>query len=218
MMSPKPTLQDLRSRHDVLQKELSGLQVQHESMHARFMQQYHLSIEDSMQSLFEVIAYVRKADKTLVEWHHRSDKLKRALRLVGVDRRTSTVITKKTTKLKARISVVEGKFGETNDTVALGLSETENMKKEFTHFSQTALDPMARQTIEVQEDLDSTHGTIQTQISKQHILRSQAENRVKEASDTLSRTKSERDSAVAAQARMGAVSFPQEISSEVVAY
>jgi hypothetical protein len=206
-MSTEATLQDLRNRHNALQTQLTQMQLQHQTMDALHTQQYHLHIEDSMKALFEVIAYVRKADKTLVEWHHRSAKLKRALRLVGVDRRTSTVIAKKTTKLKARISVVESKFDGANDTVALGLRATEGLKEEFVEFSTKALDPMARQTIEVREVLDNNHGMIEDRIGEQRTLHWKAENRVREASETLSKTMSEKRSAEGAQVLMTAVSI-----------
>jgi hypothetical protein len=206
-MSTESTLQDLRNRHNVLQTQLTHMQLQHSTMDALYTQQYRQCIEDSMKSLFEVIAYVRKADKTLVEWHHRSAKLKRALRLVGVDRRTTTVIAKKTTKLKARISVVESKFDGANDTVALCLSATEGLKEEFVRFSQSELDPMAKQTIVVRKELDCSHEIIEDRIGEQRQLHWKAKSRVHEASETLSKTISERRSAEGAQVLMTAVSF-----------
>jgi hypothetical protein len=87
------------------------------------------------------------------------------------------------------------------------LRATEGLKEEFVEFSTKALDPMARQTIEVREVLDSNHGMVEDRIGEQRTLHWKAENRVREASETLSKTISEKRSAEGAQVLMTAVSI-----------
>jgi hypothetical protein len=205
-MSAKPTLQGLRDRHSELQKRLTQMQMQHETIHALHTQQYLSSIRESMRSLFEVISHVRAADKTLVDWHHRSDKLKLALRFVGLDRRTASVVEKKTDKLKARVLVVENKFDSANHLVATGLRATENLKTEFAHFSDNSLDPIAKETIMARKHLDTSHETIEYQIGQQRAEQSTTEGRMRETSQSLARTKLDRQNAEGARGVLAAVS------------
>jgi hypothetical protein len=100
------------------------------------------------------------------------------------------------------LSVVESKFDGANGTVALGLSATEGLKEAFVRVSQSQLDRMARQTIVVRQELDCSHGTIEDRIGEQRQLHCKAEGRVREASETLSKTISERRSAEGAQVLM----------------
>jgi hypothetical protein len=60
--------------------------------------------------------------------------------------------------------------------------------------------------VEVREVLDSSHEVIEDRIGEQRMLHWKAENRVREASETLSKTMSEKRSAEGAQVLMTAVS------------
>ena len=125
-----------------LQIRLATLEKEHESMQQEYkrLYTYHgnkcaTSLQGSLKSLFEVIVFVRKADKKLVDWHYRSDGLKTALRMIGLDRRTTTVIEKKTQKLQDKVQHAEKKFDQAGLVFDSGLQETKRMKSGFLEFS-----------------------------------------------------------------------------------
>lgn len=205
-MSTDSLLNELKKRHDELQKQLNNMQKEHERLDALHTQQYLRSIEESMTSLFEVIVYVRKADKHLVEWHHRSDNLKVALRWIGVDRRTTAVVEKKTKKLKAKVSVVESKFDRADDTVATGLRATESLKSEFVHFSHHSVDQVSRETIKARDTLDMDQEVIEAQIRVQREHEIETTDRIRETATSLTTTINRRENAEGARGVFAAVS------------
>jgi hypothetical protein len=194
------------SRHQELSKQLTALQIQHENLHASNARHYHLLVEESIQGLFDVIRYVKKADKSLVEWHSRSPGLKRALRFFGIDRRTTTVVEKKTQKLKAKVSVVESNFDSAEHAVTTGLHATEKLKTEFVRFSQHSVDPVSKQMQEAHGDLNDNHEQIVHQIGQQRHEQSTAKVQMQEASESLERTRAEREIAEGARTILTAVS------------
>jgi hypothetical protein len=102
--------------------------------------------------------------------------------------------------------VVENKFDSANHLVATGLRATENLKAEFAHFSDNSLDPIAKETIMARKHLDTSHETIEYQIGQQRAEQSTTEGRMRETSQSLARTKLDRQNAEGARGVLAAVS------------
>lgn len=204
-MSSDTLLLDLHTRHNALQNQLTQMQMQHNTLDALHSQQCLILMEESMKGLFEVIICVRKADKKMVDWHHRSDSLKVALRYLGLDRRTATVIDKKTKKLKVKVAVVESKFDSANSAVVQGLRATENVKSDFVHFSQHSVEQISKETIAARNDLDNSHKSFEHQIERQRVEQTTAQNRIHETSQSLARARTGRENADTAFGVLGTV-------------
>lgn len=129
------TLEALWIRMKALEDEHRNIQEEYTRLYAYHRNRCASSLRSSVKGLFEVIVFVRKADKKLVDWHHRSHGLKTALRIFGVDRRTQAVIEKKTQKLQAKVQRVEKDFDRTGTVFDGGLDDAKHMRTSFLEFS-----------------------------------------------------------------------------------
>ena len=158
--------QSLYRRFKSLEIELNTLQTEYQKVSTHHGQQLMLSLGVSMTSLFEVISYVNKADKALVEWHYRSKHLKGALRLVGLDRRTHILIEKKNQKLKKKVSAVEQRCSEASGNLGSGVEATSRLRQEFVTFSVNTVGKVSQEAVQTRDVYDKDRKHVQTKIKE----------------------------------------------------
>lgn len=144
----------LSTQSTELRNELDFMQQQYQHEYNNLERKYILSLQVSMKSLFEVITYVNKVDKRLVEWHYRSDKPKGALRLMGLDRKVNASIEKGTEKLKRKVSSVNNMFDKTYSVFGDGVEATSRLKKDYDTFSMQAVEEVSSNFNETKSAFD----------------------------------------------------------------
>lgn len=160
-------LTSLSNRFQSLQHELDSLQQEYHRVYAHHGQKCVSSLHTSVKSLFEVITCVKKADKTLVDWHYRSDALKNTLRWIGVDRRTRTVIEKKTDKLKKKVSSVEVEFNKANGVFGDGVAAATRLNDKFVKFSVRSVGEVSQEAMQTRNDYDEDCKQVEDKIREQ---------------------------------------------------
>ena len=148
-----------------------------------------------MKSLFEVIVLVRKKDKKLVDWHYRSDGVKTAIRLVGLDRRTHVVIEKNTKKLQDKVQKVEKKFDKTGHVFDGGLQEAARLKSGFLEFSTGNVERVSQDVSSTRDAYDQEYERVDALVRQQNAQHEDAQTKEKELSQTLGEAKQSHDNA-----------------------
>jgi hypothetical protein len=138
--------------------------------------------------LFEVIEYVSKADRSLVDWHHRNKSVKLALRAVGMDRRIQIILDKKTAELKQRICIVEEKFDETGRVFDEGVEAVSGLDRNLVRFSVSSVGETTRQAQAVCQQFDEDRDQTTEKISVQMHENDRLLEKSKEVEDILQNT------------------------------
>lgn len=191
--------QSLYRRFKFLEIELNTMQTEYQKVSTYYGQQRMLSLGVSMTSLFEVISCVNKADKALVEWHYRSKHLKRALRLVGLDRRTHVLIEKKNQKLKKKVSAVEQRCSEASDNLGIGVEATSRLRQEFVTFSVNTVGKVSKEAIQTRDVYDKDRKHVQTKITVQEIETEDVKAQVASTQGSLTQLRERSDEAETAR-------------------
>ena len=123
----------------------------------------------SMEGLFKVIKEVKKADKTLVRWHHASPALKGALRLILVNRRTDAVIAKGTRKLKGKVSMVEATFKTADEASNEGVDAASRLGKRLLNFSVNSVGEASEEALEARSAYSESRAQVEEDIKSQQV-------------------------------------------------
>ena len=174
-------LHSLRSRLTTLEKEHERMQQEYERLYTHHGKKCAASLQNSIQTLFKVIVFVRKADKSLVEWHYRSDGLKTALRVFGLDMRTKAMIEKKTHKLQDKVQRVEKKFDNTSLVFDDGLQEAKRMKSGFLEFSLDNVEKVSQQALSTLDTYQQEYERVDTLIKQQNAEHKSAHSKAMNA-------------------------------------
>lgn len=199
--APQPRLSNDNDLHNLhihmtrLEKEYESKQQEYKRKHAYHGNKCAASLQGSMKTLFEVIVYVRKADRNLVDWHYRSPLLKNALRTIGLDRRTHTVIEKKTQKLQDRVQRVEEKFDKTGLVFDGGLQEAKRMKSGFLEFSTGNVEKVSQEVLSARDAYSQRYERLDTIAKQQSAEHENAQSKAEDLAKSLEVTKQSQDNA-----------------------
>lgn len=188
-------LQTLRIHMTRLGKQYESKQQECKRLHTYHGNKCAASLQDSMKRLFEVIVYVRKADKNLIDWHYRSDRLKTVLRTVGLDKRTHVVIEKKTQKLQAKVQRVEEKFDKTGLVFDGGLQEAKRMKSDFLEFSTGNVEKVSQEVMSALDAYIQECERLDTMAKQQRAEHENAQSKADNMIKSLEVTKQSHDNA-----------------------
>lgn len=199
-------LTKLSNRFQSLQHELDSLQQEYHRVYAHHGQKCVSSLYVSVKSLFEVITCVKKADKTLVDWHYRSDAFKNTLRWIGVDRRTHTVIGKKTEKLKKKVASVEVEFNKANDVFGDGVAAATRLKDKFGKFSVRSVGEVSQEAMQTRNAYDEDRKQVEDKIHEQESEHQDVTAQVASTAQSIQQLREQSDQSQTMRFAMTAVS------------
>ncbi|KAL6716621.1 hypothetical protein ACLMJK_006189 [Lecanora helva] len=157
-------LQGIRVRLKLLEKEHESMQQEYRRLYNHHGERCAVALRASIESLFEVIIYVREADKDLVDWHCRSKGLKKVLRM---DRRTHVMIEKKTQKLHDEVQRVEQKFDQTSHVFDGRLQDAKRMRTGFLQFSTDNVEIASQQLVAMHDAYDEEYERVDAILNQQ---------------------------------------------------
>ena len=215
-LSNNKDLPNLRSRLAALEKEHESKQQEYKLLHKLHGKKCVTSMRDSLKSLLEVIVFVRKADKDLIEWHYRSPSLKTALRMVGLDRSTHAVIEKKTHKLQDKVQHVERKIDKTSLVVDNGLKEAKRMKSGFLEFSTGNVEKASQEALSTRDTYEHMYDQVDTLMKQQNAEHENAQSKAKDMTASLEAKKQSHDDAEKARNGWALVSRNFDVHSAML--
>jgi hypothetical protein len=132
-------LAELQRQCTSLENELSGIQTNYDSLRREHEQKCAEALRQALSGLAKVIKYVNRTDRALIFWVEKGSALKTALRFIGIDQRTQTIVRRKTTIIKARVSEVEASFDRSSQAFKNGLSAVQGLNTKLTQYSLTSI-------------------------------------------------------------------------------
>ena len=171
-------VRDLEDKLDVLHQD-------YEKTYSRYREECISSLRESMESLYEVVKLVNKNDNKIIEWHHRSDKVKVALGFVRLDRRIHALIQKKTQELKDEVQQVESKCDRTNGVFEESVEAADHLKREYLEFSVEAVGGASQEAIQAQSVYEQHRRQLESTIRDHESARAAEEGRKRSTSQSL---------------------------------
>lgn len=159
-------LEDLHRQFAALDRELCIIQKCYSKLKQEHGRKCSKALTDAISSLTQVVNYVNKSDKSLVYWYERGSNMKLALRCVGIDKRTSTMVEKKTTKIAGKAAMVETQFNRSGEIFSDGLKAAQNLNTRVTHYSLSSIGDARHQAVKMYDEIDGNAQSVEISLRK----------------------------------------------------
>jgi hypothetical protein len=209
--SEKKPLQSLEIRFAGLREELNTLQSKCLRIKSKHHQLCSSSLREALSQLFEMMRCVSKADKALVDWHHRSKGLKLTLKLIGLERRTEEIVRTNTDRIKYQVSYVETIFNNMENTFGDGLEAAKRLNERFKHFSHTSIRDTSYQAKAVCRQYGEDCKQMETAIEAQEIVKTATQAELTSVTSELECLQSELSAAQGARTAFTIVSLGKKM-------
>ena len=151
------------------------------------------SLNESLTSFIHLIKFVKKTDKTLVYWVEKGSGVKTALRCIGVDKRTETIVKKKTIRIQKEVHTVERKFKDTSKVFMGELKAVQILNTKVTNYSISSVGNAQYEASEALDMYDDQVSRVQFQIDSRNaecqVLEAQVSGIHKDMSNTQAAVK-----------------------------
>ena len=170
-----------------LQSQLDNLKSEAEALRCDYQTKCSRSLETAINSLLKVCDTVCKSDKQIVFWYEKGKVLTLMLRPLGINKKTSRIVQKKTSRLKTQVSTVESKFSATSLLCKESLAEVQALNRRVNEFSQTSIGG-AQNLLEVTlETFDDKKASVEYTIREKEIECRRISNNIDETNEGIVR-------------------------------
>ena len=195
----KRKITDLQQQLDRMKDKAKALCHNYERKCSKFL-------KTAIRGLLTLSNTVDKADKLLVFWYENGKILNLMLRLLGIDRETSAVVARKTTKLKTQVATVERQFESTNLISKKALVEVQAFNRHVNEYSQSGIGGVQDEVKGVFNRFDEKIRQIGNEIKEKKIKCDRVNADILETKGGISRANSDQDRASEARGSATTVS------------
>lgn len=159
-------LEDLQRQFSDLDSELFAIQKSYSDLTKEHGSKCSKALKDAVSSLLQIVNYVSKSDKSLIYWYEKGPGMKRALRYVGIDKRTAVVVEKKSRKITGEAAKVESQFNRSGQVFSDGLKAVQNLNTRVTEYSLNSIGDARQQAATMYDEADGNAQSIQVKLAK----------------------------------------------------
>lgn len=159
-------LEDLQRQFATLDSELVIIQKSYADLKREHGTKCSNSLKDAVSSLLQVVTYVNKSDKSLIYWYEKGPGMKRALRCVGIDKRTAAMVEKKSTKITGKAAKVEAQFNRSGQAFSDGLKAVQSLNTRVTEYSLSSIGDARQQAVTMYDEVDGNAQSVEAELTK----------------------------------------------------
>ncbi|KAF4624276.1 hypothetical protein G7Y89_g13894 [Cudoniella acicularis] len=149
-------LASLQRQSTLLENELTEIRTSYHDLRRQHENECAEALMEALSNLVKVVKYVNRVDRALIFWVERGGVLKTALRYIGIDKRTGTIVQKKTAIIKYKVSEVEGSFEKSHQAFKNGLTAVQNLDITLTRYSHTSVGRAQSEVCAFSAELEGT--------------------------------------------------------------
>lgn len=205
----------LVQKGELLHEEVNGIRQAYGHLETHHGQSCSDSLRRTMNSLVEVVKYVNGADKSIIEWHSKSDRAKMALNVLGVDGHIQKLIDRKTSEMKIRILGVEQSFITTQQIFQKRLTAAETLSERVSAFSGPTVGEAAIHASELNEEFNEGHNHAQNLLCGLGKIDDEIQDEINQATKMLTKMDRDRNAAEQSRNKLKTVSFREVLGDQI---
>lgn len=182
-----------------LQLQLGRMRDEAKELRQDYEQKCSKSLATALMGLMILSNTVCKADKHVVFWYEKGKILKLMLRPLGIDKETSAVVARKTTKLKTQVATVESQFESMSLISKKALVEVQALNRRVNEYSQLGIGGARDEVTEVLDGFNKKTQQVEIDIREKGIECDRVSANIDETNGGIARTSAARDRASQAQ-------------------
>lgn len=159
-------LEELQRQFSTLDSELVIIRKRYSDLKKEHGKKCSNALKDAVSSLLLIVTYVNKSDKSLIYWYEKGSGMKRALRCVGIDKRTATMVEKKNTKITEKAAEVESQFNRSGQVFLDGLKAVRDLNTTITEYSLSSIGDARQQAVTMYDEVDVNAQSVELELAK----------------------------------------------------
>lgn len=213
--SDDPVLTILHTQFASLESELRVIQNNYQSLCQVHGRKCSAALSEATAGLLSVIKYVNKADKALLYWYEKGNTMKKALRCVGIDKRTDSIVERKTKKIKQETAKTEKQFNRTGEVFFNGLKAVQTLDTQVNQYSISRVGLARSEASEAFNQADGDAKCAESSLKKAQVEQTKVRAEVDGISAQISGVEHQRETAQNASAGTGTVSDTRALNFEI---
>ena len=207
-----PEVTELAKKLLALHLTLSQLKSEHNRLRQEHSRKCSASLSQALSALLKLVNRVAKTDRKLVYWYEKGDGLTTMLRCVGMDKRTSTIVGKRTNLLRKDVSKVERQFKTTSSVVGDGLEAVEQLNTQVTVYSLEQLGEVQSGSVDLKGTYTTRLEDLERDMSSTKARCETVEKSIESTSTTIDSTSARQRQAAKIGDNCSTVSLPSNMS------
>lgn len=179
-------LEELQRQFAILDSELIAIQKSYFNLKNEHGTKCSNALKDALSSLLQVVNYVNKSDKSLIYWYEKGPGMKRALRCVGIDKRTAAIVEKKSREITGKAAKVESQFNRSSQVFSDGLKAVQNLNIRVTEYSLGSIGDARQQAVTMYDEVDGNARSVEDELAKSKTDYQKAQDEIDAIPDKIS--------------------------------
>lgn len=134
-----PGLAALSLKVDILQSQLQQLKTETETLRRNYRTKCSASLSDATTKLLKLTENVCDADREIIYWYEHGKALRIMLRPLGIKKKTSAIVERRTSHLKNQVASVEKEFSSASNVCKESLSQVQTLNKRINEYNKTGI-------------------------------------------------------------------------------
>jgi len=188
-------LAGLKTQTQTLDAHLTMIQYDYELLRTDHDQKCALSMNEALAGLLSLVDHVSRTDRALLYWVEKGKSVKTLLRCVGMDKRTDTIVEKKSAKMKKKVNKVEGQFRDAGKAVMDELRVVQDINTRMADYSISRVGGIQNQARGMQEVFSSEVSVIQRRLDEKQLQCDSTEVHIREITGEIEMMEKNRETA-----------------------
>lgn len=212
----EPSLTLLKEQINNLRVQLLQLKRETEILNSDYQRECSTSLADALKGLLYLSESVYKADKQVVFWYEKGKVLRIVLKPLGVNKKTSAIIQRKTTKLKTQATYVEAQFASTSQVCQEALKDVQTLNRRVNDYSKTGIGSAQENASTTMKSFEEEKKLVDVKLKEKEVECARVNANILDTDEGVARTRAATDKAEQASDKASTVSLGLEDFDEAL--
>lgn len=164
-----PGLAALSLKVQSLQSQLQQLKTETEALRRNYRAKCSASLSDATTKLLKLTENVCDADREIIYWYEHGKALRIILRPLGIKKKTSAIVEKRTSRLKNQVASVEKEFSSASTVCRESLSQVQTLNKRINEYNKSEIGGALSQANNLMSGFDVSKNEVELKIANKEL-------------------------------------------------
>ncbi|KAH8906827.1 hypothetical protein BR93DRAFT_968395 [Coniochaeta sp. PMI_546] len=164
-----PGLAALSLKVDSLQSQLQQVKTETETLRRNYRTKCSASLSDATTKLLKLTENVCDADREIIYWYEHGKALQIMLRPLGIKKKTSAIVERRTSRLKNQVVSVEKEFSSASNVCKESLSQVQTLNKRINEYNKTEIGGALSRANNLMSGFDTRKKEVELEITNKEL-------------------------------------------------
>ena len=164
-----PGLVALSLKIQALQSQLQQLKTETETLRQDYRAKCSASLTDATTKLLKLTENVCDADREIIYWYEHGKALRIMLRPLGIKKKTSAIVERRTSRLRNQVASVEREFGSASAACGESLARVQGLNRRINEYNKADIGGALSQANELMSGFDVSRKEVELKIADKEL-------------------------------------------------